>query len=188
MIATRTEIKTLLQIVSNVNDALIDALIPIVQGEIIDYCNTHFARTILNSSNEEYEGSNTISFTALTKTITDTSSNLPFAAGQDVYIAGSRYNDGHVSLVTAGTGSMVTSEVLYDEVAGADVTIKLVVWPKALKMIVADMIAYKISGKENGVVSESISGAISTNYAKEYGSYPETIYTALNKYRVVGVY
>lgn len=186
MIATRTEIKGLLQITDSSKDAIIDLLIPVVQDEIVDYCNSHFAKTMKNSDNTDFSGNNTISFTASTKTITDSSSSLPFANGQDIYITGSKYNDGHYTIVTAASGSVVISETLIDEAAGSAITIKLVVWPKALKTVVADMVAYKSNSKESGVVSESIAGAISTNYAEELGSYPKTLLAGLNKYRIMG--
>jgi len=185
MIATRTEIKTLLQISDSTKDTLIDALIPIVQDEIVEYCNSHFAKTILNMDNENFEGGDTISFIASTKTITDSDSGFPFSSGQDVYIYGSKYNDGHYSVLTASAGSLTVSESLIDEVEGAAVTIKLVTWPRALKMIVADMVQYKINGKDAGVTSESISGAMSMGFGNEIGSYPESLLSGLNKYRVV---
>ena len=187
MIATRTEIKTLLQITDTTKDALIDALIPICQEEIIGYCNSHFASTIYNSDEEEYTGSNTISFVASTKTISDSSSLFPFSSGQDVYITGSKYNYGHYSIVTATTSNLIVSETLIDEAAGNNVNIKLVIWPKSLKVTMADMINYKILGKDAGVTGESISGAMSYNFSAELGSFPLSLLAGLNKYRVVGL-
>lgn len=185
MIATRSEIKTLLQITDTSKDSLIDALIPIVQDEIVEYCNSHFSRTILNTDNEEFDGGDTISFTASTKTIADSNSGLPFSVGQDIYIDGSRYNDGHYTIGTASSAAIVTAETLIDEAEGAAVSIKLVVWPKALKMIVADMIQHKINGKDAGVTGESISGAMSMSFGEEIGSYPQSLLNGLNKFRVV---
>jgi len=186
-IATRTEIKTLLQISVTDYDSLIDALIPIVQDEIVGYCNSHFAKDVYNdATNMVYEGADTISFTASTKKIADSADGFIFAAGQDIYITGSDYNDGHYTIVTADEDEMVVSETLIDELAGAYVSIKLVTFPKALKMIVADMIAYKINGKDAGVTSESVSGGVSLSFGQESGSYPQSLLSGLNKYRVVG--
>jgi len=186
VIATRTEIKTLLQISVTTYDTLIDALISICQDEIIEYCNSHFAQNILDTDNEQFEGGNTYTFASSGKTITDSDSLFPFSTGQDIYISGSRYNDGHYTLTNATTSVLTTSETLIDEAEGANVVIKLVTWPKALKMTLADLIGYKISDKCIGTTSENISGAISTGYAPELGSYPETLMKGLNKYRVVG--
>jgi hypothetical protein len=186
MITTRTQIKTLLQITDTSKDSLIDELLPIVQDEILDYCNSHFAGAAKTTENLDYCAGDTVTFTAATKTITDSAGGMPFIAGQNIYITGSYYNNGHYTVVTATSDYITVSEAVINETAGAPVDILLVNFPKALIMIMTDMVGYKLSGKENGVTSESISGAISTNYAAEIGSYPETIFKGLNKFRKVG--
>jgi len=49
-IITLAEVKTFLQITGTVKDALITALIPEVQGWVIEYCN----RTFLNDAGDDY--------------------------------------------------------------------------------------------------------------------------------------
>lgn len=185
MIATRSEIKTLLQISDSTKDTLIDALIPIVQDEIVEYCGNHFEKTIVMVNGQNYDAGETVSFDSTAKTINDSENDMPFISGHDVYVSGSRYNDGHYSIVTASTGTLIVSESLIDEAEGANVTIKLVIWPKALKMIVADMIQYKINGKDAGVTSETVSGAMGLSFSQEIGSYPQSLLNGLNKFRVV---
>jgi hypothetical protein len=188
VIITRAEVKTLLGITDTSKDALIDALLPLVQDDLINYCNQHFDKAALDSDGLEYPGGITVSFTASTKTVTDTAGGLPFSAGQNVYIEGSRFNDGHYTIVTAADGSFTVSESLTDETAGASITIRLVVFPLALKMIMADMLNFKLQLRDIGVTGENISGAISTSFSDDGGTYPPGIFNALNKYKVVGFY
>jgi len=105
---------------------------------------------------------------------------------ENVYVEGSKYNDGLFTIATASAASFTVSETLIDETAGASITIKLVTYPAALKMIVADMIAWKINGKDAGVNSEGVAGGVSLGFGQELGSYPASLLAGLQKYRVVG--
>ncbi len=186
-IATRTEVKTLLQITDTTKDTIIDALLPVITSEIIDYCGSHFDYPALQIDGDEYLGGITISVTALTKTIADSDNDMPFSAGQNIYISGSRFIDGHYTIATAGTGSITTVEDLVDETVGADISIRLVKFPAALKLIFAEYISTKINNREIGVSNENISGAIGTSYFEDGAGMPSGIKKALAKYKVIGV-
>ncbi len=73
------------------------------------------------------DGETTISFTASSKTISDSGSGLDFAVGDRLYVsgAGESGNNGHKTVVTVASddSSCTVSETLTDESAGEEVTI-----------------------------------------------------------------
>jgi hypothetical protein len=182
MIATLAEVKTLLQITDTTKDALITALQPIIQSEILEECRSNFETTAYKSDGSAYEGGETISFVSSTKTIADSAGGLPFLAGQNVYISGSKFNDGHYTVVTASAISFTVNEVIFDEAIGSGITIKLVKFPTALKAIYSDYIGVKITKREIGVTSESVPGGFSKSYSNDGGSMPEGIKKRLQKF------
>jgi hypothetical protein len=186
MIATLSEIKVLLQITDSIKDALITELIPILESDIFDFCNSNFDYSAYKADGKVYAGGNTVSFTSSTKTITDSVNDMPFLAGQNIYVSGSRFNDGFKSILTGGTGSIVVNETLFDETAFNDVSIKLVKVPESFKSILADYIDFKINKKEIGVTSESVPGGFSKSYSGDGGEIPEGIKKRL-PLRVVGI-
>ena len=187
MIATLAEIKVLLQITDTAKDALITALIPILESDIFDYCKSTFSHNAIDSDGNDYIGGTTISFTALTSAVSDSDSDMPFIAGQKVYIEGSKFNDGFKSLLSGSVGSFVTNEAIENETAGNDIKIKVVILPASFKSIMADYVDFKINKKEIGVVSESVPGGFSKSYSGDGGEMPEGIKARLNKYRCIGV-
>jgi hypothetical protein len=182
---TLSEAKTLLQISGNDKDALITMLIPAVRDFLVDYTHNRFLT-------ERHLYSSTLTFNALAPaTITDSQSQ--FAASYltnaaDIHVGGSLYNDGFyaVSSVTAGTITLAAGETLKSESSGSVVTtsplITKVEFPKSLKMIVAQMLAFTLEKHTGrGIQSESI-GGYSVSYAVDY---PKSIMQALEPYRQI---
>jgi hypothetical protein len=188
MIATRSEIKTLLQIADTTYDSLIDTLLPICQGHIFAYTGSHFGVIPINAAGLKMSGLTALTFAAADDSITDTAAGLPvFAVGSDIAIRGSQLNDGQYTVKTSTASVLTVNESLIDEgyISGQDVTIYLCKFPSSLKLIMANMIGFHIQNRDAGVVSESISGAISTTYSDDGGDYPDGVKKALNKFRVV---
>lgn len=184
MIATRAEIKKLLQITDNSSDATIDALIPVIRADIVRYTNNHFTNpdVWINSGN--------ISFTNATPpTINDSDSNFVtqyFHSNMDIWVAGSYYNDGlyHVDTAAAGTLTLGRYESLSSEDLSAATEIYKVIWPNELKLTMARMINFNLQKSSlKNVKSESIGG-----YSISYGDignsgYPKFIENDLNRFR-----
>lgn len=188
MISTRAEIKALLQITDTTYDTLIDTLLPICQGHIFAYTGSHFGVVPINSAGTAMSGLSALTFAADGDTITDTAAGFPiFTVGADIVIRGSLMNDGQYTVKTSTASVITVYESLLDEsyLSGQSVTIYLCKFPASLKLILANMIGFHIQNRDAGVVSESISGAISTTYSDDGGDYPAGVKNALNKFRTV---
>jgi len=164
-IITSAEVKTLLQISGSTYDTLIATLIPLVQEKINTYCGEPF------SVSDIYVASDTIAFVnGSPSTITDSDSGFVtggFTDSIDVQVEGSVSNDGvyAVSTSVAGTLTLESGETLVNESAGNDVVITRVIFPKGIKLDVADYIAFLMI-KQHGVSSESL-GDYSVTYKNE---------------------
>jgi hypothetical protein len=177
---TLGEAKTLMQISGSDKDALITMLIPAVRDFLVDYTHNRFLT-------QRYIYSSTIAFTAPT-TITDSRAQFVLnylTNAADIHVEGSLYNDGFyaVSSVTAGTITLAAGETLKNETAGVTTPIiHKVEFPKSLKMIVAQMLAFTLEKHTGrGIQSESI-GGYSVSYAVDY---PKSIMQALEPYRTL---
>jgi hypothetical protein len=74
-----------------------------------------------------YQNIKTISFTSATKTIADSANGLAgFTAGMKIFVTNAKTpsNNGTFTVSTSAAGSLVVSEALVDETAGASVTIE----------------------------------------------------------------
>lgn len=180
MIATLNEIKTLLQISDTSKDDLIDTLTPLVENDIVDYTNAF--RDKVN-----YVSSNSWVFTdATTPTISSVSNN--FVAGQMIFVEGSMLNDG-VYTIDSVSGNTININSLYslsDENSNYAITIYPLLVPKALKLIFAQMVNFRLDKYINNIKSESL-GDYSVTYGSEatnmINGYPANIIQQLNKYR-----
>lgn len=182
-IVTSTEVKTLLQISGSTYDTLIETLIPIIQDEIVQYCNNPFHSTNI------YYSASTIAFVdSDPDTMTDSDSGFVdagFTDNIDLHIEGSEDNDSivHVDTVVAGTLTLASGEYLIAESAGETITLTRVIWPKALKMIACEMINQRMSKQRlSGVKSESLADH-SITFGESGGGYSQNIYKQLNKFR-----
>ena len=178
-IATKTQIKTLLQINNTNYDNLIDELIPIVQDDLITYLKNYFKNTEIQYSNS------TISFAS--NTISDSDLNFVdegFVDG-DYIIQGSKYNNTFVTVTNVVEGELTTSEDLITETAGNTIKLTFVQFPQGIIRIFANMIGWSISYK-TGVKNETFS-----RYSISYGEdtqnringYPDSITNGLVKYK-----
>jgi hypothetical protein len=182
-IATKTEIKTLLQISGSAYDTLIDALIPAVQDFIVQYCNNNFINKNI------YLNGSSISFihnAETADTIMDEDENFVealFADGMDILVEGSYNNDGMylVGTVAAGTLTLDTGETLVTEDEGTAIRITRVVFPKALKLPFSKLIQFDLAKRDKSITSFRL-GDYSESYAGD-GDYPPGLLKSLVFFR-----
>lgn len=197
MIATKDEIKRLLTITSMTQEELLDQLIPIVEDDIRTYCNNGFADP------DVYIRSGEISFTHNSGATADTinlniSTNedgfveAQFKAGQTVQVQGAYNNDGFFDVETVSSTVLTLYtranrpyfQVLVTEDEDVLVQINKVVYPSALKNIVAQMCKYKLSNHDYSVSAETVSRYHVTYNTDFVNGYPKNIMSGLNRWRV----
>jgi hypothetical protein len=187
MILTTSECKTLIREGSTDYDAIIGELIPIVQEDIIEHTNNTFF------SRQSIVYGNGISFSTSTgggDKISDTEEDFQedetqFVIG-DVYVHGSKHNDGvhEVASVADGTLTLSSSGGVVAEDADAYVTVAQIEWPKALKLTAAKMVWYQVKNhKMNDEQSETREGK-GVTYAGA-NMYPERLMNSLRNYMIV---
>lgn len=185
MIATLTEIKTLLGISDTTYDAILQVYMPIVQAKIITLTNNAFLSNKAHSSD-------TISFD--THTATDSEGGFVddsyLSAAVNIRVDGSKYNDGYYTVSSVADGAIVVSETFTTETAENTVTINQVNFPEGLKIVFAQMCWYSAnSAKDTGVISEAL-GGYSVTYDKTagMGGYPKSISDGLKPYTIARYY
>jgi len=193
VIIDKEECKALVDHTDADNDDLIERLIPLVQDDLVDYCNNTFPDPIINYWCAE------VSFVSGTSdTITDGQSEFVkkrFAAGMDIFVKHNSSNQGIYELSTvaagtltltsgsSGTGSELVSMAYNDtNYPCGDALIYKIVWPKPLKLVAARMVWYLVEhAKPAGELNENVDGVI-----KAYDrtrSYPREIMEMADKYR-----
>jgi hypothetical protein len=167
MIITVAEAKTLLQIGDSSKDALLAALIPLIQGKVVRYCNNSFVDTSRRAT------SSGIAFVAGSPaTITDTNAGFVAAglsATDDIVVTGSHDNDGiyGLSIVQAGTLTLASGLTLLNEAAGWSITISRVAWPSEIKLPVSILLGYFLAKQGKLVSQESLPGGYSATFKSE---------------------
>lgn len=150
-----------------VTDALYTALIPMAQARIVQYTRNHFLATIVTLRN------NTISFTnASPPVISDSAEGFLtalFASNTDIFVRGSKLNDGHYHVATAAAGSLTlaTTDALETEVAEEYVRITRVRWPIDIKPATAELIKFYATRDGKLVNQESLPGGYSATFKGE---------------------
>ena len=197
MIASKTEIKAILAMTSTTQDDLIDRLIPVIDDDIRQYCNNAFR------DSNVYISSGEISFTHNSTaadvisldigTGEDGFAEAQFKDGQTVQVLGSYNNDGFFEVESVASTSLTlyssTSRPYYDELVTEDedvlVTIAKVQYPKALQMVAAQMVNYRLANRDYGVKSETVSrySVTYTGAVEMSGGYPKSLMSGLNKWR-----
>ncbi|KKK66904.1 hypothetical protein LCGC14_2959400 [marine sediment metagenome] len=195
MIITLSQAKALLQITNVTYDTVIQSLIPIVQDDIVRYCNTAFQDRYIFS-----EGTALATVRGDPDTITDSESNwvnYGFLGGMDVYIeggAGTNMGVYQVGSVAAGTLTLTSVNRLIDQDIDdtsaqmfSSLRVSRIHWPVGIELPAASMVWYQVKNvKQDGVKSERID-----DYAVTYGdsraAYPDTILQGLNKYRFASI-
>lgn len=203
-VVTRAEVRELISgLDSDTYNDSIDTQIPLVEDFITEYCNNHFTRYEQGYRDDyTYFDATDLIFANSGSTITDNNDDLNFstdkrlAVGDDIYLMGSRKNDGHYDIKTI-TDTVITVGDLYELVDESTtenyrVNIFLVFWPRSLKLTAAQMIEYNILYKYNSnkdVKSEKIgdySVTFGGNDADTYTPYPKQIMDTLAQYKMVG--
>jgi hypothetical protein len=187
MIVTKEEVKRIARIATPEYDDLIQTYIPIVQAELCDYLEDHFADPLI------YYDSGQFSFVAgVPDTITDELEQFVlkrFAAGMDIYVEGGS-NEGlyEIAAVTDSTLTLTSSGELitmgYNDATykPGQSAISRVRWPSPLKIVAARMVQYLIyRDKPGGELSENKDGVVVT-YDRRF-AYPREITEMADKYR-----
>ena len=197
-IITVAEVKAL---VSDLNSdgytAAITTQIPIVEADIVRITNNHFTRYEDGYKDDyTYTSCQDLTFAVAGKTITDNNSEVnfstdhSFAAGDNLYIQGTRKNDGHYTVSLLTDEVITVTETLIAETTSENYTVWmfLVIWPLPLKNLAAQMIGYNILRKYNtdkNIKSEKIG-----DYAVSFGnggtskSYPDEIMSQLDEWTI----
>jgi len=195
MIASRIEIKSFLSITSTSQDNLIDMLIPVIESDVREYCNNGFR------DDKVYVISATINFTHNSTSadvigIDDGFVDSGFLSGQTVQVQGSYNNDGFYDIESVSSTSLTlyssTSRPYFDELVDEDedlnVCITKVNYPKALKLVVADMINFKLEKKDYSIQSETVARYSVTFNSKGTdvsNGYPKALMSGLNRWKNV---
>ena len=179
---TLDEAKVFLLIANTDNDALISALIPAVQAQIISATESLFI------ADKGKLTASTISFAAATREISDSKSGFNTAKlGESSFVAveGSVSNDGlfRGDTVVAGKITLEGTQVLKDEDAGEKVTISQAIIPEDIKRLAADMVGQGLKVASAGIASERL-GDYAVPYASNYAdSFPVTFQNRIAPYR-----
>lgn len=198
MIATKSELKTLLNITSMEQEDLIDLLIPTIEDDIRQYCNNGFRDPNV------YVSSGLISFThsdvvgdSITLNIGANQNGLvsaQFKAGQTIQVRGSYNNDNFFDVESVSSTVMtlyVTAdrpnfpELVTEDYATfpRNVTINKVIYPPTLKLIESQMLNYKLTNHDYSVASESVA-RYSVTFNNDFtDGYPKTILAGLKRFR-----
>ena len=194
MIASKTEIKALLEMTSTSQDDLINRLIPVIESDIREYCNNGFRdeNVYMQSSDISFTrnstSADTITYDGTGKGFVD----MNFKAGQTIQVQGSYNNDGHheVESVSSTTLTMytTTSRPYFQEMVTEDEALYIVInkvkYPDALKFVVSQMTNYKLSNHDYSIKSETVSRYSVTYNTLDMGSgYPKEVMAGLNRWR-----
>ena len=193
MIATKAELKTLAKITSMDQEDMIDLLIPTVEDDIRQYCNNGFRdenvyiRTGDISFTHNTAAADTINLDAGSEGFTD----AQFKSGQTVQVQGSYNNNGFFEVETV-TSTVMTlyayaNRPYYPELVTEDegvlVQINKVEYPKAIKLIEAQMLKYKLTNYDYSIQSETVARFSVTFNQDMRNGYPNAIMSGLNRWR-----
>jgi hypothetical protein len=169
-------------------DSWIAEMIPIVESDIIDYCNNSFpdVRTRMETSNLILT-SKTSSVPAKINNPDALFSSRGFAPGA-IFIEGNGRNNGlvYIDSVSDSVMSLSTNYDLYaDSQYSGMYRLTRVNWPQDMKRVIAYIIQYNlIRLKDPGVGNKSI-GGISLGYESVAGGgYSPSIYQAIARHRL----
>lgn len=186
MIINVGEVKEILNITETTYDNVIANMIPLIQDDITEYCNTFFQdeNIYLISTGFEFNATSTGY-----DTIVDPDSNFleyGFVSGIDICIEGGFSNVGiyETSTITANTITLKKSNVLIEYTNNLTTKISRVKWPISLKLYVSRLIWHNISqAKINGIKSKSLGPSSVVYDSVGAGGYPANIMKGLDKYK-----
>jgi hypothetical protein len=197
-ILTTAECKTILQISASTWDTAIAAMIPYVQEDICDFCNTFFRDGYIY----RYSGSELVITRGTTGSaadkITDAGGYFAargFLAGDDIAIEGGYSNVGIYTLATvdASTLTLTSTKAVRTQDPSSTGTnylgtilVSRVKWPKGIKLLAAKMVWHLIDKpKPSGIQSERVDD-YSVTYAGGH-EYPAEIIAGLKRFRKVSL-
>lgn len=193
MIATLSEIKTLLGISVSTYDSKISLNMPIVENFICKFCNDDFVEYTnrLPSTPRVLIQSNEISFVNSTNSLDSATVDLSsyrIAVGDNLRVYGSYHNNKVFTISSIASGSIVFDSVntVKDENYGDYLTIARIVYPEDLKQVYAFMINFNINKDSlKGLKSETILGYSYTLSDNNKSGYPDSAISELYNYRKI---
>jgi RNA-binding protein YhbY len=164
MILTLEEVKLLLNIGTSEKDTYINAVLPVVENDIIHYTKNDFKVLDLTSTkvlNQVITCDNELKVNDTVMFLDGVNADIP------------------LTVQTASTTEITVIESVDNDLSErAFVKVK---YPKALKMIASQMLAFKMT-QRSGVTSETI-GQYSITYDKTaVSAYPKEIWESLRRY------
>lgn len=189
MILTATEVTILSNISASAGTIAAGTYIEEVQEIIFLRTNNYFVTDLYLQGSVTFDGS--------AKTISGDNSfqDNNFLANDDIYVYNSFRNDGvyTIASVTSKIITLASASSIVDELSGRSVMISVMKWPKALKKIAAEMIAYDYDYRpkaSKGVKSHSL-GPFSESYQSgnelDEDGYPTNITDKLSNYHIQAI-
>jgi hypothetical protein len=167
-------------------DARINAYLPMIESEIVNYCNNEFLNRDIAFSGSFVPTVAAGPVYTLVCALGGISA-IGFSAGDQIKLDGTVRNDGRLTTTVIADTVVTISDALVTESA-VDAKITLIQYPAGLKMYAARMVAYQLAhGNDAGIQSESIK---SYSYSRASGGssdagYPEEILKGLDKWHFV---
>ena len=170
MIITKNITKNLLGITSTKYDNQIEALIPVVQSDVLKYCEDYFE--IL--TDRIYRSSNTISFTAseATPSINDSENKfieLGFVKGLHCRVLNSKFNDNIYEIKDVEAGKLVVDlkPTILEEANDRQIIVRitLVKFPEGIQFPVARLIGSQLFSKFGVTVTSEKFDDFSASYS-----------------------
>lgn len=187
-IVTLTEVQTLAQISGN--DALITALIPIIEDKIVSHCNNEFIgvyESLNGISPIVYDYSNTIYFQNSDNSLNDDTNDfttMNFKANDNIRVYNSLHNDRTFTIDSIAAHKIVLNAIneVKDEAAGNTIVFARVDYPAELKLTAAMMVKFRL--QKQGVIfkSEKIDDYSYTREDQLVNGYPSSIMSDLTDY------
>lgn len=189
-VLTTTRILEVLQLSAGDYSALIDDILPSAKNWLVEYCKNPFlvARenlTTLNTPNpfivgspNVYRYSETLSVDATNRQILDSDSKFVtngFTANVDIYVRGSRYNDGVYFCTTVSAGALTVDTIYANFMTDEDnddeaFTVYEIRFPAAILIPFARVVQYDLAKRGADLKSFRLA-----DYSEQYagdGDYP----------------
>jgi hypothetical protein len=167
-------------------DAQITAYLPMIEAEIVEYCNNEFLNKDITFSGSFVPTVSAGPVYTLVCALGGISA-IGLSAGDQIKLEGTIRNDGRLTTTVIADTVITVSDVLVAESA-VDAKISLIQYPAGLKMYAARMVAYQLAhGNDAGLTSESIK---SYSYSRASGGasdagYPQELLKGLDKWRLI---
>jgi hypothetical protein len=182
---TATEVTVLSNISVSAGTILGSTLIADVTANINMITNNYFTLDLSYQGNILFDGS------AGTLLADSSFEDENFLAGDDIYVYNSYRNDGYFTIasVSSSTLTLISGSTVVNELSGRSILVSVVRWPKELKRIAAQMIAfdYDYRGQKGANVKSFSLGPFSESYTvgneDEFG-YPSKLTNPLSNYLI----